>query len=92
MNIFLHCNVRVALYRYYNPITMWLDFDALIEDINTFADGSVFLFHACAHNPTGIDPTPEQMAVIVDVCKKKNHICILDSAYQGAFLLLPNKF
>ena len=22
--------------------------------------GSIILLHACAHNPTGVDPTPEQ--------------------------------
>lgn len=27
-------------------------------------NGSFFLLHACAHNPTGVDPTVEQWKII----------------------------
>lgn len=37
----------------------------------------------CAHNPTGIDPTPEQWQQIADLCKAKNHLPFFDVAYQG---------
>lgn len=40
------------------------------------------LLHGCAHNPTGIDPTPEQWEVIADVIQEKNHIPFFDVAYQ----------
>lgn len=30
---------------------------------------SIVLLHACAHNPTGIDPTQEQWAEISDIVK-----------------------
>ena len=46
-------------------------------------DGSVILLHACAHNPTGIDPTLGQWAIIADVLKEKNHFPFFDFAYQG---------
>ncbi len=32
-------------------------------------EGSVLLLHACAHNPTGIDPTKEQWRRIMTLCK-----------------------
>ena len=54
-----------------------------IADINAAPEGSNFLLHACAHNPTGVDPTPEQWAEISDALKKKKHVIMLDSAYQG---------
>jgi aspartate/tyrosine/aromatic aminotransferase len=41
------------------------------------------LLHACAHNPTGVDPTPEQWAKIADVIEERKHIAFFDSAYQG---------
>lgn len=44
--------------------------------------GSFVLLHGCAHNPTGIDPTPEQWEVIADVIQEKNHIPFFDVAYQ----------
>ena len=41
------------------------------------------LLHACAHNPTGADPTPEQWKAIAR-CMKENHLFpFFDSAYQG---------
>lgn len=40
------------------------------------------LLHGCAHNPTGIDPTPEQWEKIADVIQAKNHIPFFDVAYQ----------
>lgn len=41
------------------------------------------MLHACAHNPTGVDPTPEQWAEIAAVIREKNHFPFFDSAYQG---------
>jgi aspartate/tyrosine/aromatic aminotransferase len=40
------------------------------------------LLHGCAHNPTGIDPTPEQWEKIADVIQEKNHVPFFDVAYQ----------
>jgi aspartate/tyrosine/aromatic aminotransferase len=44
--------------------------------------GSVVLLHACAHNPTGVDPSPEQWDEIVSLMKEKKHFPFLDMAYQ----------
>lgn len=46
-------------------------------------NNSIFLFHVCAHNPTGVDPTPAQWNNIMDIVKTKNLYCGFDSAYQG---------
>jgi hypothetical protein len=43
-------------YRYYKPSTKGLDFEGLMEDVKAAPSGSVFLLHACAHNPTGARP------------------------------------
>lgn len=45
--------------------------------------GSIILLHACAHNPTGVDPTPEQWEEIADLIKKKDLFPFFDMAYQG---------
>ena len=44
---------------------------------------SIVLFHACAHNPTGIDPTQEQWKEISDIAKEKSLFPFFDMAYQG---------
>ncbi len=45
-------------------------------------NGSVFLLHACAHNPTGVDPTPEQWKTLSKLFLEKNHFAFFDNAYQ----------
>ncbi len=45
--------------------------------------GSVVLLHACAHNPTGVDPTEAEWKQIAAVMKKNSLIPYFDSAYQG---------
>ncbi len=44
---------------------------------------SVILLHACAHNPTGVDPSEEQWASISTLMKEKGHLPFFDMAYQG---------
>lgn len=44
---------------------------------------SIVLLHACAHNPTGVDPTPEQWIEISNIIKEKGLFPFFDMAYQG---------
>ncbi len=55
----------------------------MLGDIQKMPDKSLILMHACAHNPTGVDPTEEQWREISAEIKKKKHIVLMDSAYQG---------
>jgi aspartate/tyrosine/aromatic aminotransferase len=70
-------------YRYYNPETKGLDFDGMLADMKAMKNESIVLFHVCAHNPTGVDPTNEQWNEVMDVVKTKSLFCGFDSAYQG---------
>lgn len=54
-----------------------------MEDLDKAKSDSIVLFHVCAHNPTGVDPTQEQWKQILDLVKRKNHFVCFDSAYQG---------
>jgi len=47
-------------YRYYDPSTRKLDINGLLEDLDWAPKEQIVLFHTCAHNPTGCDPTEEQ--------------------------------
>ncbi|KAF2312999.1 hypothetical protein GH714_008661 [Hevea brasiliensis] len=82
-NIFNDARVPWSEYRYYDPKTVGLDFEGMIADLKAAPEGSFILLHGCAHNPTGIDPTPEQWEKIADVIQEKNHIPFFDVAYQG---------
>jgi aspartate aminotransferase len=82
-NIFNDAGVPWAEYRYFDPSTVGLDFEGMMADIEAAPNGSIILLHGCAHNPTGIDPTPEQGAKIADLLQEKNHMPFFDVAYQG---------
>ncbi|KAH6688363.1 aspartate aminotransferase [Plectosphaerella plurivora] len=81
--VFSDSGLKVNQYRYYNKDTIGLDFEGMVADIEAAPKGSVFLFHACAHNPTGVDPTQEQWKAISAAVKKGNHYSFFDMAYQG---------
>lgn len=70
-------------YPYYDPKTIGLDFTGLLNSLSTAPERSVFLLHACAHNPTGVDPTSEQWEKIAEVILQKGHLAFFDCAYQG---------
>jgi len=55
----------------------------MIADLKSVKDNSFVMLHACAHNPTGVDPSKAQWQEILDVVTTKNLYCGFDSAYQG---------
>jgi len=81
--IFKDAGLAINTFRYYDPKTCGLDFKGMLEDINKAPEKSIFLLHACAHNPTGVDPTIEQWKEISSLMKKRNHHVFMDMAYQG---------
>jgi aspartate aminotransferase len=83
IQIFQEAGLEVIRYRYYDRSTNGLNLDGMLEDIKAAPNGAIVLLHACAHNPTGCDPTKEQWKVVSDLCKEKNLIVFFDSAYQG---------
>lgn len=70
-------------YTYYDRTRNQLNFGRMCRDILQMNPGSIVLFHACAHNPTGTDPNVEQWAELSHLCKSQGHIVWFDSAYQG---------
>ncbi|KAF9056219.1 aspartate aminotransferase [Panaeolus papilionaceus] len=81
--LFRDSGLEVRGYRYFNKETVGLDFDGLKADLQAAPEGSIVLLHACAHNPTGVDPTPAQWAEISDIVKEKKLFPFFDMAYQG---------
>ena len=81
--IFENVGIKQRLYPYYDPKTIGLNFDGFISTLESAPERSVFLLHACAHNPTGVDPTDEQWKTIARVFLAKKHYAFFDSAYQG---------
>ena len=81
--IFANSGLEVRKYRYYDAAKSDLDFDGMVADLQAVPDKSCVLLHACAHNPTGMDPTIDQWQQISDICRQKQILPFFDCAYQG---------
>lgn len=82
-SIFENVDLETDSYPYWDATNKSLDFEGFIKAIDHAPRGSIFVLHACAHNPTGLDPTQEQWHQIIESIQKGDHIPLFDSAYQG---------
>ncbi|MFQ3252880.1 MAG: aspartate aminotransferase [Loktanella salsilacus] len=70
-------------YRYFDEATRGVDFDGMIADLSTVAEGDVVLLHGCCHNPTGANPTLDQWDQIIATLQNVQAVPFVDVAYQG---------
>ncbi|WP_288294346.1 amino acid aminotransferase, partial [uncultured Haemophilus sp.] len=82
-SVFNSAGLEVREYAYYDAANHSLDFDGLLASLNEAQAGDVVLFHGCCHNPTGIDPTPEQWQELAALSAKNGWLPLFDFAYQG---------
>ncbi|KAI1389950.1 aminotransferase class I and II [Hypoxylon trugodes] len=59
------------------------DFESFMNGLKDANSSSAVVLHACAHNPTGCDPTREQWKEIASLVQKNGIFPIFDSAYLG---------
>lgn len=81
--LFTQAGFTVATYRYYDAVKRGVDFEGFLADLRAAESGTIVVLHACCHNPTGYDITPEQWDEIVQVVKSRGLTAFLDMAYQG---------
>ncbi|MBV7387805.1 aspartate/tyrosine/aromatic aminotransferase [Pasteurellaceae bacterium TAE3-ERU1] len=81
--IFNAVGMIIRQYRYYDENTHGLDWENMLADLSNAGEGDVVLLHGCCHNPTGIDPTPEQWQQLADLSAKNGWLPLFDFAYQG---------
>ena len=81
--IFNAVGMTIRDYRWYDAEKKALDWDNLLADLANADSGDVVLLHGCCHNPTGIDPTPEQWQHLAELSVKKGWLPLFDFAYQG---------
>merc|ERR1712194_741507 len=81
--IFAKAGLTVRTYPYYEKETRGFDFEGMMRVLATAKPGTFVLLHACAHNPTGVDPTEKQWIEIAQLLQSKKLTPMLDSAYQG---------
>ncbi|XP_054715322.1 aspartate aminotransferase, mitochondrial-like [Uloborus diversus] len=81
--LFRRCGFAIKQYRYYDSKTCGFDFNGALQDIAKIPENSVILLHACAHNPTGVDPKHEQWKEMSKIIKARKIFPFFDMAYQG---------
>ena len=75
--------LKFETYRYYDPASHGVDFEAMVADLGRAVAGEVVLLHGCCHNPCGADLSPEEWATIADMAEQQGFIPLIDIAYQG---------
>lgn len=75
--------LTIYRYPYFDPTTNSVDFEALFDCLAGLPPHSIVLFHACCHNPTGADLSPEQWDQIGGIARMRKLIPFFDFAYQG---------
>jgi aspartate/tyrosine/aromatic aminotransferase len=81
--IFSAAGLDTNIYSYFDSATLSLDYSAFLESIKSIPSGDVVILHACCHNPTGADLSPEQWDEVADIASSKGWLPLLDFAYQG---------
>jgi len=82
-NIFKAAGLTVDSYPYIDAAGQGLDFDGMCAAIEKMAIGDIICLHACCHNPTGVDLTPEQWKKVGDLVTQRQLLPLVDFAYQG---------
>jgi aspartate aminotransferase len=82
-SVFEAAGLTIKTYPYYDYGTKGLDFDGMMDGLRQVAEGDVVLLHACCHNPSGMDPDPEQWSAIASLAAKQKFLPLVDFAYQG---------
>ncbi|HEX9686974.1 MAG TPA: amino acid aminotransferase [Burkholderiales bacterium] len=81
--LFEYAGFAVGTYPYYDPATHGVDFHSMIGALQKLPPGDIVVLHACCHNPTGVDLSPEQWERVIGVVRRRDLVPFLDIAYQG---------
>jgi len=82
-NVFGAAGVEMRTYPYFDAEANDLAFEKMLAALEQVPAGDAVLLHACCHNPTGVDPTPQQWSQIAEVIRQRRLLPVMDFAYQG---------
>jgi len=68
---------------YYDTKRHVIQIDPMLDALRAVPKGDVVLLHGCCHNPSGLDPTEEEWAAIINVIVERELLPFVDIAYQG---------
>lgn len=59
---------NLCTYRYWDKEKRGLNIEGMLEDLSNAPENAVVILHACAHNPTGVDPTQVRVQSFLRYC------------------------
>jgi aspartate aminotransferase len=68
---------------YYDKESKTVDMVSYLNKLRSVEPKSIILLHACAHNPTGCDPSEQEWRQIGQIMKERDLFPIFDAAYLG---------
>lgn len=83
IGLFEAAGITVKTYPYYDYDSKSLKFDEMLAALSQVSPDDVVLFHACCHNPSGMDFTTEQWDKVVALTRDQGFTPLIDMAYQG---------
>ncbi|NVK24644.1 MAG: aspartate/tyrosine/aromatic aminotransferase [Gammaproteobacteria bacterium] len=83
LSIFNAAGLKTAEFPYFDFETMGLKFEETKAALSKVPAGDVVLFHACCHNPSGMDLNIEQWQAVADIAKQQGFTVLIDAAYLG---------
>lgn len=81
--LFENAGFTVNTYPYYHAPTHGLDFAGMMKALAAMPANSIVVLHACCHNPTGLDLSPQQWQEVAAAVTRGGLVPFLDIAYQG---------
>lgn len=81
--LFEAAGFEVGTYAYYDAAAKGINVSGMLGALQAAAPGTIVVLHACCHNPTGYDLSPEQWAQVIEVIKARQLVPFVDMAYQG---------
>ena len=81
--LFEAAGFTVRNYPYYDSASRGVDFPAMLRALGELPAGAVVVLHACCHNPTGADLSPQQWEQVLATVQARGLVPFLDLAYQG---------
>ena len=81
--LFEYAGFPVKSYPYYDAGTRSVNFEGMKASLNSLPSGSIIVLHACCHNPTGADLTPDQWRETIEAIRARGLVPFIDMAYQG---------
>jgi aromatic-amino-acid transaminase len=81
--LFAQAGFEVSTYPYYDAQARGVRFDEMLAALDRAGPDDIVVLHACCHNPTGYDLTPQQWGRLAESAAARGWVPFLDLAYQG---------